>query len=146
MGNPALYPLFYRTRCPDIIIVHINPLVREDVPRSSTEILNRINEISFNASLLRELRNIDLVNRLIEEGIVAKGRMKQNFIHSVRDDRFMSQLGVASKMTPNRVLLLQLRDAGRAAMDGFLAEHGVDIGVRSSVDLRAMFMWEGSLV
>jgi NTE family protein len=146
MGNPALYPLFYRTRCPDIIIVHINPLVREDLPRSATEILNRINEISFNASLLRELRNIDLVNRLIEEGIIVPGRMKQNFIHSVRDDAFMSQLGVASKMTPNRVLLLQLRDAGRAAMDAFLAAHRDDLGARSSVDLRAMFSWEGSLV
>jgi NTE family protein len=146
MGNPALYPLFYRTACPDIVIVHINPLERDDLPRSATEILNRINEISFNASLLRELRAIDLVNRLIEEGVVAEGRMKQNFIHSVRDDKLMSQLGIATKTTPNKVLLLQLRDAGHAAMDSFLHEHGDDIGVRSSVDLRAMFTWEGSLV
>ena len=146
MGNPALYPLFYRTTCPDIVIVHINPLERHEVPRSATEILNRINEISFNASLLRELRNIDLVNRLIEQGIIAKGVMKANFIHSVRDDAFMSQLGIATKLTPNKALLLQLRDAGRAAMHTFLADHGQDIGHRSSVDLRAMFTWEGSLV
>jgi NTE family protein len=146
MGNPALYPLFYRTECPDIVIVHINPLERDDLPVTATEILNRINEISFNASLLRELRNIDFVNRLIETGIIAEGAMKQNFIHSVRDDRLMSQLGIATKLTLNKALLLQLRDAGRAAMDGFLSAHRQDIGRRSSVDLRAMFSWEGSLV
>jgi NTE family protein len=146
MGNPALYPLFYRTTCPDIVIVHINPLERDDLPHSATEILNRINEISFNASLLRELRGIDLVNRLLDEGVIPEGRMKRNFVHSVRDDALMSQLGIASKMTPNKALLLQLMEAGRKAMDGFLAAHGDDIGRRSSVDLRAMFSWEGSQV
>jgi NTE family protein len=146
MGNPALYPLFYRTETPDIVIVHINPLEREDVPRTATEILNRINEISFNASLLRELRNIDFVNRLIESGTIARGAMKQNFIHSVRDDKLMSQLGIATKMTPSRTLLLQLKDAGRAAMHAFLAEHRDDLNRRSSVDVRALFSWEGSRV
>jgi NTE family protein len=144
MGNPALYPLFYNTECPDIVIVHINPLERDDLPTTAQEILNRINEISFNASLLRELRNIDFVNRLIENGTIAKGAMKQNFVHSVRDDAFMSHLGIATKLMPNRALLLQLRDAGRAAMAGFLAEHGDDLGKRSTVDLRAMFSWPGS--
>jgi NTE family protein len=144
MGNPALYPLFYNTECADIVIVHINPLERDEVPTTAQEILNRINEISFNASLLRELRNIDFVNRLIENGIIAKGLMKQNFVHSVRDDAFMSHLGIATKMMPNRALLLQLRDAGRAAMALFLEEHRDDLGKRSSVDLRAMFSWSGS--
>ncbi|HMQ91743.1 MAG TPA: patatin-like phospholipase family protein [Amaricoccus sp.] len=146
MGNPALYPLFYRTKCPDIVIVHINPIHREELPRSSQEILNRINEISFNASLLRELRNIDFVNRLIERGIIAEGAMKRNHVHSVSDDALMTQLGIASKMTPNRALLLQLKDAGRAAMDGFLARNLRHIGRRSSVDLRGMFTSEGATV
>ncbi len=139
MGNPTLFPLFYETKTPDILIVHINPLEREEVPRTSQAILNRINEISFNASLLRELRNIDLVNRLIEDGTIAPNRMKRHYIHSIKDDKFMSQLGVASKMAMNRTLLLLLHDAGWAAMDNFLAEHQDDIGRRSSVDLRAMF-------
>ncbi|MCB1354093.1 MAG: patatin-like phospholipase family protein [Rhodobacteraceae bacterium] len=139
MGNPALFPLFYSTESPDILIVHINPLEREDVPRTAQDILNRINEISFNASLLRELRGIDFVNRLIENGVIAPEAMKQNFIHSVRDDAFMSQLGIATKMTLNRALLLQLKDAGRTAMDSFLAAHRKDLGKRASVDLRAMF-------
>jgi NTE family protein len=126
--------------------VHINPIHREELPRSSQEILNRINEISFNASLLRELRNVDFVNRLIERGVIAKGAMKQNHIQSVSDDSLMIQLGIASKMTPNRALLLQLKDAGRAAMDGFLARNLRHIGKRSSVDLREMFSAEGASV
>lgn len=139
MGNPALWPLIYHTDCPDVLIVHINPIHREELPRSSTEILNRINEISFNASLLRELRAIDFVNRLIERGVIAPGAMKDMNVHSIRDDDLMRQLGIATKLTPNRALLLQLKDAGRAAMDAFLASHGDDIGARSSVDLRRMF-------
>jgi NTE family protein len=139
MGNPALYPLFYHTKASDIVIVHINPIEREDLPRTAQEILNRVNEISFNASLLRELRTIELVNRLLDEGVLPEGRMKRNRIHSVRDDRLMAQLGIATKLTPNRALLWQLHEAGHAAMDAFLREHWADIGERSSVDLKRMF-------
>ena len=137
-GNPALYPLFYRTRTPDILIVHINPLYREELPKTSSEIVSRINEVSFNASLLRELRNIEFVNRLLDRGVIAEGRMKRNNVHSVSDDKLMNQLGMVTKLTINRALLLQLKDAGRAAMDAFLAEHRQDLGQRSSVNLRAM--------
>ena len=145
-GNPALYPLFYRTKTPDILIVHINPLHREELPRTSSEIVSRLNEISFNASLLRELRNIEFVNRLIDRGVIAEGVMKRNNVHAVSDDVLMNQLGMVTKMTINRALLLQLKDAGRAAMDTFLAERRQDIGVRSSVDLRAVVRSEGAMV
>ena len=145
-GNPALYPLFYRTRTPDILIIHINPLYREELPCTSSEIMSRINEISFNASLLRELRNIDFVNRLIDRGTIADGVMKRNNVHSVSDDKLMNQLGIVTKMTISRTLLLQLRDTGRAAMDRFLAEQKGNLGKRSSVNLRAMFSSEGATV
>ena len=128
MGNPALYPLHYHTRAPDIVIVHINPLYREELPHTAGEIVSRINEITFNASLLRELRNIDFVNRLLDDGTIAPGRMKRNFVHSVSDDALMNQLGLVTKMAISRTLLLQLRDAGRAAMDRFLAEHRDKLG------------------
>jgi NTE family protein len=137
-GNPTLYPLFYRTRSQDILIVHINPIHREELPHTAQEIINRINEISFNGSLLRELRAVAFVNRLIRDGTIPEDKMKENFIHSIRDDALMVQLGIASKMTPNRTLLLQLKDAGRAAMDTFLRRHWNDIGSRSSIDLAAM--------
>lgn len=139
MGNPPLFPLFYQTSTSDVIIVHINPMRREEVPRTSTEILNRINEISFNSSLLQALRSVQFVHRLIEEGLVGADAMMDVHVHSVQDDALMRQLGVASKSTPNRALLLQLKEAGRQAMDRFLTDHWDSIGMRSSVDLRGMF-------
>ncbi|MBP7000890.1 patatin-like phospholipase family protein [Amaricoccus sp.] len=139
MGNPALFPLFYNTGTNDVVIVHINPIRRDELPDTATEILNRINEISFNASLLQELRVIEFVHRLIEAGKVDPTAMKDVRIHSVSDDALMRQLGVATKLTPNRGLLLQLKEAGRAAMDNFLREHWAAIGVESSVNLRAVF-------
>lgn len=138
MGNPALYPLFYETEAADILIVHINPIEREDLPWTATEIMNRLNEISFNSSLLRELRAIEFVNRLIDTGRIAAGTMKRNRIHSISDDALMVQLGIATKLTPSRALLWQLHEAGHAAMDAFLREHRDEIGVCSSVDIRAM--------
>ncbi len=144
MGNPALYPLHYHTRAVDMVLVHINPLYREELPRTTGEIASRINEITFNASLLRELRSIDFVNRLIDDGTIPPGRMKRNFIHSVSDDALMNQLGLVTKMAISRTLLLQLRDAGRAAMDAFLAGHRHELGHTSSVDLARLVNSVGS--
>jgi NTE family protein len=144
VGNPALYPLFYNTRSPDILIVHINPLYRENLPTTSSEIISRINEVSFNASLLHELRAIDFVNRLLDRGVIPEGSMKRNNIHSISDDKLMNQLGMATKGTISRTLLLQLKDAGRAAMDAFLAQHRPALGDRSSVNLRALVSSEGA--
>ena len=146
VGNPSLYPLFYGTQCCDIVIIHINPLYREELPRSASEIESRINEISFNASLLRELRNIAFVNRLIDTGVIAEGAMKRNRVHSVSDDTLMNQLGIVTKMAISRTLLLQLRDAGRDAMQRFL-EHGrQNIGHRSTMDVEEVISSEGGTV
>jgi NTE family protein len=146
MGNPALYPLHYHTRAVDIVIVHINPLYREELPHTTAEIVSRINEITFNASLLRELRGIDFVNRLIDDGTIPPERMKRNFVHSVSDDPLMNQLGLVTKMAISRTLLLQLRDAGRAAMERFLAEHRDKLGRASSIDLQSVVTSAGSIV
>lgn len=139
MGNPALFPLFYNTKARDIVIVHINPIRREEIPRTSVEIVNRINEISFNSSLLRELRAIDFVHRLIEDGSVKAQTMKDILVHSIMDDELMTQLGVATKLSPDRAFLDRLKEAGRASMDTFLKTHWADIGQRGTVDLKAMF-------
>jgi len=139
MGNPAIFPLIYKCDSRDIVVVHINPIERMETPTTARDIMNRINEISFNSSLLRELRAIEFVHRLIEAGKIQPGTMKDVRIHSVQDDALMRQLGVATKLTPNRGLLLQLKEAGRVAMDAFLVAHWNDLGERSSVDLRAVF-------
>ncbi|QYX58589.1 patatin-like phospholipase family protein [Roseovarius sp. SCSIO 43702] len=138
-GNPALFPLFEEEFPQDVVIININPLTREDVPRTAHDIQNRINEISFNSSLLRELRAIAFVQRLLREGALSPGRMKNVLVHMIADDALMRDLSVATKLVPVPELMWTLRDAGRAAADGFLAEHFDDLNERGTVDLAAMF-------
>jgi len=138
-GNPALFPLFVPELPGDIVVVNINPLYREDVPTTAREIQNRVNEISFNSSLLRELRAIDFVQRLLDTGNLAEGTMKRVLVHMIADDPLMRQLSVATKIIATPHILHQLREAGRRAAEGFLSEHFDTIGNDSSTDLRAMF-------
>jgi len=139
MGNPALFPLFSRTRARDIVIVVVNPIERAELPRTARDILNRVNEISFNSSLLRELRAINLVQRLLADGHLPAGHMEEVLIHTVRDDATMTELGVATKLSPTPELLDHLKARGRDAADAFLREHWGKLGKESSVDLQAMF-------
>ena len=139
MGNPALYPLFYHCNSSDVIIIHVNPIERPDVPRTGADIQNRINEISFNSSLLRELRAVEFVKRLIRDGRLKPGEMKDVLIHSVRDDETMAALNVATKLAPEPELFDHLKAAGEVAADHFLDRHWGDLGSRSSVDLAGMF-------
>lgn len=138
-GNPALFPLFKAHLPDDILIVNINPLERPGTPTTPQEIANRINEISFNSSLLRELRAIEFVQRLIAEGRVAEGAMKRLRIHMVADDALMTDLSVATKLVALPAVLVQLKEAGQAAAERFLLHHADDLGSRQSVDLREMF-------
>ena len=138
-GNPALFPLFDPGLPDDIVIVNINPLERPGVPRTPQEIQNRINEISFNTSLLRELRAISFVKRLIGEGRMPQGAMKDVAVHMIADDELMARLSVATKLVPSPTVLNGLRDAGRAAAGRFLREHGARLGNGGSVDLGTMF-------
>jgi len=139
MGNPALFPLFYETRCADVLIVHINPIERDEVPTTAEEIQNRLNEISFNSSLLRELRAVHFVSRLIEQGKIQKGDMMHVLIHSIADDDTMRHLGMATKLIPDPLVLKTLKAAGRNAMDRFLADHYDDLGHRSTTDLPSLY-------
>ncbi len=138
-GNPALYPLFRSHLPDDILIVNINPLLRDEIPQSPQEIQNRINEISFNSSLLRELRAIKFVKRLIEDGTMQRGNMKDVLVHMVADDDLMNTLSATSKLTPTPYLLHSLKEAGRAACDGFLTAHKADLNSRSTINLEEMF-------
>lgn len=139
IGNPALFPLFSATKSQDIAIVHINPLYRDEIPTQPDEILNRINEISFNSSLLRELRAIEFVKRLLGSGVLDETRFKDIHIHSIIDDEMMRSLSVETKLIPDRALLIRLKTKGREAAERFLNAHWADLNKRSTVDLRAMF-------
>ena len=138
MGNPPLFPLFYGAKSRDILIVHINPIERPSMPRTARDIENRINEISFNSSLLSELRSVRFVKRLIAEGRVKADEMKDLNIHSLADDDTMRLLSVATKLSPSPALIEQLHDKGVKAADAFLSEHGDHLGEQTTCDLNAL--------
>jgi NTE family protein len=140
MGNPALFPLIYGCNSTDIVMVHINPLFRKEVPHSAEDILNRINEISFNSSLMREMRAVSFVTKLITQKRVADGGLKQLLIHSIADDDFMSSLSSTSKYNADWDFLVYLRDQGRKCANGWLAKNHAKLGVESSVDIDTMFL------
>ena len=121
------------------MVININPLEREELPRTPKQIQNRVNEISFNSSLLRELRAVEFVQRLLDTGKLPKGAMRRVNVHMIADDALMEQLSVATKMVPNTTVIAALRDAGRIAAETFLKQHKSKIGVEGSVDLKAMF-------
>jgi NTE family protein len=143
MGNPALFPLFYEASSDDIVIVHINPVRRETVPTTPVDIANRVNEISFNSSLLRELRAIEFAARMVEQGWLKDQhahRVRRMLIHSIRCDDTTAGLPLASKLSPDWAFLTGLRDLGRDIAKAWLQRHFDDLGQRSTVDVRAEFL------
>jgi NTE family protein len=135
-ANPALFPLYDPELPDDILIVSINPMRRDDIPTTAPGIVNRINEISFNAALLRDLRAIAFVNRLIAEGSIAEGVMKNVRVHMIADDDLMTSLSVRTKVTPTPLLIDTLHAAGRRAAVKFLDAHRQDLGRKGSCPLR----------
>ena len=139
MGNPALFPLIYDCESADIVIVHINPLFRKEVPRAAGDILNRINEISFNSSLMREMRAVSFVTNLIMQNRIAD-RPRQVLIHSIADDEFMGALSPTSKYNADWDFLVFLRDQGRKCAGDWLAKNLVKLGVESSIDVDQLYL------
>jgi NTE family protein len=143
MGNPAIFPLIYECASPDVVIVEVNPLTREGVPRTATEIINRVNEISFNSSLMREMRAIAFVTKLIEDETVegsSVARLKKMLIHQISPGATMEKLGVASKYNPDFEFLSSLKRLGRERTAAWLDENFDALGRRSSIDIREVFL------
>jgi NTE family protein len=140
MGNPAIFPLIYGSETSDVVIIHINPLIRNEVPKTAKEILNRLNEISFNSSLMREMRAIAFVSHLIGDGQLDDDKHRRMLIHSIQDEEYMASLGVNSKLNPDWKFLKELRDVGRECAGRWLNEHFDDIGVRASTDIKSAFL------
>ncbi len=139
MGNPSLWPLFEGSESDDIIIVKINPIERKGTPRSAREIVGRLNEITFNASLLREFRAIDFVQRLIRAGRLDSTDYRDVRIHIIGDDELMDSVSESSKYLTEWPFLEMLRDKGRDAAQTWMQKHYKDLGERSTVNLRRMF-------
>jgi NTE family protein len=139
IGNPALYPLVEDKATRDLIVVQINPLVREELPRTGREIINRINEITFNASLIKELRAIELLHQLIAAERLESERYRDIFVHLIHAHEELKGLNASSKMNAEWAYLLHLKERGQAWADRFLQQHFDDLGVRSTFDLKSLF-------
>lgn len=140
MGNPALYPLIYHCDSSDVVIVRINPIVRRGVPKTARDIVNRLNEITFNSSLMREMRAIAFVTRLIEEGKISDNTMKRMLIHMIEADGQMAGFGVASKMNPDWRFLTHLRDLGRDSAASWIDGTIDRLGIETTIDIAAEFL------
>jgi len=141
LGNPVLYPFFRSTNTEDVLIVQINPLVRKKIPTSTREIMGRVTEITFNSSLLGELRAIEFVNRLIEEKRVPHGTGPKEYrhikVHRVVLEGLGERFSSATRLRNDYESFELLRKLGQRAARRFLDAHYDDVGVRSSVDLKA---------
>ena len=136
-GNPPLWPLFYETDCCDTIIVQINPIARNSIPQTPDAINNRINEITFNASLLAELRAAHFVARLIEEGTLKDKRYKLERLHRIGGDGKLATLGADSKYDVSWSFLQYLHNLGRESAQAWIAANYEAIGERSTLDVEA---------
>ena len=141
LGNPVIFPFFRTTTTEDVLVVQINPLVRQVTPTSASEIMNRINEITFNSSLIAEYRAIEFVARLIDQGRLPRGmgagQYRRINVHRIVLDRFGTHFDAFSKLSTDYDFFEMLRLSGKRAARRFLDEHFDDIGVKGTVDLRA---------
>lgn len=142
MGNPAIYPMFVGMESGDVILVHVNPIERPDVPKTSAEIMNRLNEISFNSTLMREMRAVKFIRDIMDGDWIKdehKHKLRYIFMHSIRSDETMAALPSASKGNTKWSFLTGLRDLGRSAAEQWLAANFDNVGKRTSIDLEKEF-------
>jgi NTE family protein len=133
-GNPTITPLVRETDGHDTILVQINPRERADAPRSAPEILDRLNEISFNSPLMKELRMIALLRQVVDPGSGEGARWAGMRTHSIKSDR-LAEFGASSKLNAEWKFVALLKEEGRRCADEFLVAHGDDLGRRSTADL-----------
>jgi len=135
LANPAIAPLIHDCDSKDVLIVQINPMNRKDVPTSAREILNRINEVSFNSTLVREMNGIATISRLVSEGKLRDTPFHRVNFHMISAEAPMSELGAASKFNPDWDFLRYLYDLGVETTDAWLTENYDRIQVESTLDI-----------
>ncbi len=136
-GNPTITPLIRECKSRDTILIPINPIERESAPRTAAEILDRLNEVSFNAVALKELRMMALLRQVADPGDSEGAQWAGMRLHLVRND-IMTKLGASSKLNAEWAFLSYLRDEGRKAAQSFLNAHALDLGRRSTMDLNIL--------
>ena len=138
LGNPALYPLRSPALTSDLLIVWVNPLNQPNVPTNARDILDRLNEITFNATLVQEIEAIDAVNELKANGHAFDSPYKRIRLHEIKDEPNLARLGHASKSNTDWNFLLELRDLGRQAAKRWLRTSLNDVGRKTTADMHRM--------
>lgn len=140
VGNPPLFPLINETESQDILIIQINPMSISKLPTSAREVFDRINTVSFNSSLIRELRAVHFVTNLIDSGELSPEKHKRVFIHTIDAGSIVQDLGVSSKLNTDRDFIHYLYTSGQQLAEDFLNQHFDKIGKESSTDIAAEFI------
>ena len=138
-GNPALWPLFEECQTDDVVLVQINPIKRAGAPTTARDIINRVNEITFNASLLHDLRAVDFVTRLIEAGRLEGTGYRRMLVHAISDEKTLSALGASSKFNVEPDFIDMLFGHGREAAENWLRTSFRHVGTKSTVNIRRLF-------
>lgn len=139
MGNPMIYPLVHECDSKDVMIIQINPLRRDEVPTSARDILNRLNELSFNTSIVREMRGFATITQLIESGQLDNHHYSQVNFHMIEAQDDLATFDASSKFNTDIAFLEDLHQRGWNAAERWLAKNYDAIGVTSSFDVMEVF-------
>ena len=139
MGNPPIFPIFYNCECRDVMIVQITPINLAELPTSATAIFDRITGLSFNSSLMREMRVVNFINNLVKKGFDDEGRLKEAFVHTIDAEDTMNKLGASSQANLDKQYIAGLFELGRKKASEFIEAHYDKVGVSSSIDIEEKF-------
>jgi NTE family protein len=140
MGNPSIWPLIYESAVEDILLVQINPIIRDGTPKTAHDIINRLNEITFNSSLVAEMRAINFVSRLIRENHLDPNKYRDVRMHLIACPDEELGLNASSKVNTDWRFFQFLHGIGRDKAENWLRRHKADIGVKSTVDIATTFL------
>jgi NTE family protein len=136
-GNPAIFPLVYECQSRDVVMVHLTPAERPEVPFTSHEIMNRMQEIGFNAALIREMRAVAFINKRVGEGKMRGG--KEMLIHVIEAEDVIREFPGSSRLNNSWDFLMHLHDVGRKRADAWLTDNFAELGQASTVDLEEKY-------
>jgi NTE family protein len=139
IGNPALFPLIYNCESPDIVVIQLTPMRRPKLPTTAHEISNRLKEITFGSCLVREMRAIEFITKLIDEGKIVDKSMKRLNMHMIHNEGLFTELDLTSARNSEIDFLEYLFEKGRKTAEEWIAENFDAIGSRSTVDLAKEF-------
>lgn len=139
-GNPVIYPLIYECETSDVMLLKLNPTHRNRLPVTSSEISDRMNEITNNTSIMREMRSMHFITKLIDEGLVAPGKLKRLNVHLIENEGVFAELGWSSKLNTDRVFLTHLFNEGRKTADKWIEKNYDNIGKKSTADVAEEFV------